>query len=174
MTHFIQGFVRVPVDVPVNRSISLIHEISRFEGHVARGSAEHKRRKYNRGGDNQVSKDRSFRCFACRHMSNSIVGETRLFEGITTMLTASPPTKPLKVETDRRGLRSNILFVGYGRVPPVYLRWPVTCVRSVNVIGNAFFTVNSKPAKSSRRESLNPNASGFAIKRYFRLYNITP
>lgn len=29
----------------------------------------------------------------------------------TTMLTESPPTKSLKVETDHRGLRSNILFV---------------------------------------------------------------
>ena len=30
----------------------------------------------------------------------------------TTMMTESPPTKSPKVETDRRGLRSNILFVG--------------------------------------------------------------
>ena len=34
------------------------------------------------------------------------------YEARTTMLTESPPTKSLKVETDRRGRRSNILFVG--------------------------------------------------------------
>ncbi len=44
------------------------------------------------GGPNQA------RCFLCQ---------------LTTMLTEPPPTRSLKFETDRRGLRSNILFVDW-------------------------------------------------------------